>query len=98
MDVALDQLGDGQFVLGKYSYTLAVFGDTLDGCGKRSASVVGALSETTAIKLVPVDLVVDAAWFSQQPGNFQWRPRKATISSRARRSSISRGCLGAVQR
>jgi len=98
MDVALDQLGDGQFVLGKYSYTLAVFGDTLDGCGKRSASAVGALSETTAIKLVPVDLVADAAWFSQQPGNFQWRPRKATISSRARRSSISRGCLGAVQR
>ena len=26
MDVALDQLGDGQFVMGEYSYTLAVFG------------------------------------------------------------------------
>jgi type IV secretion system protein VirB4 len=35
------------------------------------------------MELVPVDLVADAAWFSQQPGNFQWRPRKATISSRA---------------
>ncbi|MEO7852537.1 MAG: VirB4 family type IV secretion/conjugal transfer ATPase, partial [Rubrivivax sp.] len=83
MDVALDQLGDGQFVMGEYSYTLAVFGDTLDECGKRAASAVGALTESTAMELVPVDLVADAAWFSQQPGNFQWRPRKATISSRA---------------
>ncbi|MDO8280028.1 MAG: VirB4 family type IV secretion/conjugal transfer ATPase, partial [Burkholderiaceae bacterium] len=83
MDVALDQLGDGQFVMGEYSYTLAVFGDSLDECGKRAASAVGALTETTAMELVPVDLVADAAWFSQQPGNFQWRPRKATISSRA---------------
>jgi type IV secretion system protein VirB4 len=83
MDVALDQLGDGQFVMGEYSYTLAVFGDTLDACSKHAASAVGALTETTAIELVPVDLVADAAWFSQQPGNFQWRPRKATLSSRA---------------
>ncbi len=83
MDVALDQLGDGQFVMGEYSYTLAVLGDTLEECGRRSASAVGALTESTAMELVPVDLVADAAWFSQQPGNFQWRPRKATISSRA---------------
>ncbi|MBC7732683.1 MAG: VirB4 family type IV secretion/conjugal transfer ATPase, partial [Bacteriovorax sp.] len=48
IDVALDQLGDGQFVMGEYSYTLAVFGDTLDECGKRAASAVGALTETTA--------------------------------------------------
>ena len=83
MDVALDQLGDGQFAMGEYSYTLAVFGDSIDECAKRSASAVGALTESTAMELVPVDLVADAAWFSQQPGNFQWRPRKATISSRA---------------
>jgi type IV secretory pathway VirB4 component len=34
--VALDKLGDGQFVMGEYSYTLAVFGDTLAECGKRA--------------------------------------------------------------
>lgn len=83
MDVALDQLGDGQFVMGEYSYTLAVFGDTIADCKKRSAGAVGSLTESTAMELVSVDLVADAAWFSQQPGNFQWRPRKATISSRA---------------
>ena len=31
----------------------------------------------------PVDLVADAAWFAQMPGNWQWRPRDAKLSSRA---------------
>jgi type IV secretion system protein VirB4 len=31
----------------------------------------------------PVDLVADAAWFAQLPGNWQWRPREAKLSSRA---------------
>lgn len=82
MDVALDQLGAGEFVMGDYCYTLAVFGDTLEQCSKNAAGVIGALTETTSMELVPVDLVADAAWFSQQPGNFQWRPRKAMVSSR----------------
>ena len=29
------------------------------------------------------DLVADAAWFAQMPGNWQWRPRDAKLSSRA---------------
>jgi type IV secretion system protein VirB4 len=33
--------------------------------------------------LRPVDLVADAAWFAQMPGNWQWRPREAKLSSRA---------------
>jgi type IV secretion system protein VirB4 len=41
MDVALDQLGDGQFVMGEYSYTLAVFGDTLENAASvRQAPLV----------------------------------------------------------
>jgi len=30
-----------------------------------------------------VDLVPDAAYFAQWPGNFQWRPRQAKLTSRA---------------
>jgi type IV secretion system protein VirB4 len=33
--------------------------------------------------MAPVDLVADAAWFAQMPGNWQWRPREAKLSSRA---------------
>ena len=33
--------------------------------------------------MAPVDLVADAAWFAQMPGNWQWRPRDAKLSSRA---------------
>lgn len=80
---AIDQVGDGKIVMGEYSYTLAVFGDTLEQCRTASANVVGALAESGAIEVVPVDLVADGAWFSQQPGNFTWRPRKATVSNRA---------------
>lgn len=83
MQVALDQVGDGKIVMGEYSYTLAVFGDSIDECRTNAAKVQGALAEAGATELAPVDLVADAAWFSQQPGNFSWRPRKATISNRA---------------
>ena len=83
MDEALDRLGDGQFQMGEYHYSLAVFGDSIDEVGVKAAEAVGSLAEVSAMQLVSIDLVSDAAWFAQQPGNFKWRPRKASISSRA---------------
>jgi type IV secretion system protein VirB4 len=83
MDEALDALADGQFQMGEYAYSLAVFGDSLEQASKKAASAVGAIAETSAMELVPVDLIADAAWFAQQPGNFRWRSRKASITSRA---------------
>ena len=83
MDDAINDLGDGKFQMGEYHYSLAVFGDTIDQVGLNAANAIGAIAETSAMEVVPVDLVADAAWFAQQPGNFRWRPRKASISSRA---------------
>jgi type IV secretion system protein VirB4 len=83
LDTALDQLAAGELNMGEYAYTLAVFGDTVEEAAQHAARCAAALVETTDIELAPVDLVADAAWFSQQPGNLQWRPRKATISNRA---------------
>ena len=40
-------------------------------------------SEASSLQMSPVDLVADAAWFAQMPGNWQWRPRAAQLSSRA---------------
>jgi type IV secretion system protein VirB4 len=80
MDVALNDLGDGQFCMGEYHYSLVIFGESgKDGAadaGRRAAQAIGAVGESSSLQMAPVDLVADAAWFAQLPGNWQWRPRK----------------------
>lgn len=83
MDVALNELGDGQFCMGEYHYSLAVFGDSVSDAGRKVAQAIGAVGEASSLQMAPVDLVADAAWFAQWPGNWQWRPRDAKLSSRA---------------
>ena len=83
MDVALNELGDGQFCMGEYHYSLLVFGDSVADAGRRAAQAVGAVGEACSLQMRPVDLVADAAWFAQMPANWQWRPREAKLSSRA---------------
>ena len=83
MDVALNELGDGQFCMGEYHYSLVVFGDDVADAGRRAAQAIGAVGEASSLQMSPVDLVADAAWFAQMPGNGQGRPRDAKLSSRA---------------
>ena len=83
MDVALNELGDGQFCMGEYHYSLVVFGDDVGDAGRRAAQAIGAVGEACSLQMRPVDLVADAAWFAQMPSNWQWRPREAKLSSRA---------------
>jgi type IV secretion system protein VirB4 len=83
IDVALNELGDGQFCMGEYHYSLVVFGDEVADAGRRAAQATGAVGESSSLQMSPVDLVADAAWFAQMPGNWQWRPRDAKLSSRA---------------
>jgi len=83
IDVALNELGDGQFCMGEYHYSLVVFGDDVADAGRRAAQAIGAVGEACSLQMRPVDLVADAAWFAQMPSNWQWRPREAKLSSRA---------------
>lgn len=83
MDAALNDLGDGQFCMGEYHYSLVVLGDDAADAGRRAARAIGAVGESSSLQMSPVDLVADAAWFAQMPGNWQWRPREAKLSSRA---------------
>lgn len=83
MDVALNELGDGQFCMGEYHYSLVVFGGSVADAGRRASQAIGAVGEASSLQMAPVDLVADAAWFAQLPGNWQWRPRDAKLSSRA---------------
>ena len=83
MDDAMNDVGDGRISMGEYHYSLMVFGDTPEEAGKNAARAAGAMAEQSAVEMVPVDLVADAAWMAQWPGNWKWRPREAKISSRA---------------
>jgi type IV secretion system protein VirB4 len=83
MDDAMNDVGDGKISMGEYHYSLLVFGDSAEDAGKRAARAAGAIAEQSAVEMVPVDLVADAAWMAQWPGNWKWRPREAKISSRA---------------
>ena len=83
MDEAMNDLGDGRFCMGQYHYSMAVFGDTAQDAAHNAARLAAAIGELTGIGMAKVDLIADAAWFAQSPGNFRWRPREAAISSRA---------------
>ena len=83
MDEAMNDVGDGRISMGEYHYSLMVFGQTPEDAGKQAARAAGAMAEQMAVEMVPVDLVADAAWMAQWPGNWKWRPREAKISSRS---------------
>lgn len=81
LETALDELVSGRFVYGEYHYSLTVFGDTLDLVGKHLAAARSKLNDG-GFQAALVDLVADAAWFAQLPGNWRYRPRAANLTSR----------------
>ncbi len=81
MSQAQDQLAAGEFVLGEYHYTLAVLGESTTEVDGAVAGVRAVLNDA-GLQSSMVDLVADAAWFAQLPGNGRWRPRTAVLTSR----------------
>ncbi|MFM0651970.1 VirB4 family type IV secretion/conjugal transfer ATPase [Paraburkholderia sediminicola] len=81
MDQALDDLINGDFVLGEYHYSLAVLGDRPDEVARHVAKARTQLVDV-GLQTALVDLVADAAWFAQLPGNWRYRPREAKLTSR----------------
>jgi type IV secretion system protein VirB4 len=81
MDQALNDLINGDFVLGEYHYSLAVLGDTPEKASKAVAKARTQLADA-GFQTALIDLVADAAWFAQLPGNWRYRPREAKLTSR----------------
>ncbi|RZF31231.1 VirB4 family type IV secretion/conjugal transfer ATPase [Paraburkholderia sp. UYCP14C] len=81
IDRALDDLINGDFVLGEYHYSLAVLGDTLDEVSRHVAKARTQLADA-GFQAALIDLVADAAWFAQLPCNWRYRPREAKLTSR----------------
>lgn len=80
LDEALDALVDSKFVMGEYHYTLAVLCDNAEGITDALSKASAALNHESFLA-AQVDLLADAAWFAQLPGNWQYRPRVATLTS-----------------
>ena len=81
MDQALNDLINGDFVLGEYHYSLAVLADTAEEVSKHVAKARTQLADA-GFQTALIDLVADAAWFAQLPGNWRYRPREAKLTSR----------------
>lgn len=90
---ALDDLMSNRFVVGDHHFTLHVLADTFDGVSEAEGlprlkqlndNVARAryLLGDTGMVVAREDLALEAAFWSQLPGNFTFRTRKAPITSR----------------
>jgi type IV secretion system protein VirB4 len=81
LDEAADALASNEFVMGAHHLSLAVYGDSLTEVEDRAGKARGRLADSGAV-VVEERLGLEAAFWSQLPGNAEWRTRPGAISSR----------------
>lgn len=81
INIAMEDANSGNFQLGEYHYTLAIFGDTPNQVAQHVSEARTALSDEAGFKMAVIDTVPECAWFAQLAGNFTMRPREAYITS-----------------
>jgi type IV secretion system protein VirB4 len=81
LEEAADALASNEFVMGVHHLSLAVYGDTLADVEDRAGRARGRLADSGAV-VVEERLGLEAAFWSQLPGNVEWRTRPGAISSR----------------
>ncbi|WP_051241543.1 hypothetical protein [Azohydromonas australica] len=82
LKLAMDDVQAGRYRMLQFFYNKAVFGDTPEQALAAAARVKGAISRATGLEMAQVDMIPDAAWWSQVPTNFWLQPREADLSSR----------------
>lgn len=92
LKAALDQLGSNEFAMGDHHWTLQVMTEPRPAAGIDAAAELSRLEESVASARTIVgdagfvvareDIALEAAFWSQLPGNFASRPRRAPITSR----------------
>ena len=80
MDDALDGLENGDFSMGEYAYSLIVFGNTPDEARTNTLDAAKKLQDEGFLPFIST-LALEGAYFSQLPCNWQYRPRRARITS-----------------
>lgn len=80
LDQAMDQLASGNFVLGEYHFTIAIYAPSQEALSQQIATTRAELSNAGFVS-VKEDLAVTASFYSQLPGNWKFRTRLANVSS-----------------
>ncbi|MDR6214578.1 VirB4 family type IV secretion/conjugal transfer ATPase [Paracidovorax wautersii] len=80
LDQAMDQLTSGNFVLGEYHFTIALYAPDQATLAQHIATTRAELSNAGFVS-VKEDLAVTAAFYAQFPGNWRYRTRLANVSS-----------------
>jgi len=80
LDYAMDQLASGNFVLGEYHFTFAIYADSQE---KLAAQVAAARAELSNAGFVSAkeDMAIAASFYAQFPANWKYRTRIANVSS-----------------
>ncbi|RYE43283.1 MAG: VirB4 family type IV secretion/conjugal transfer ATPase [Hyphomicrobiales bacterium] len=80
LDQAMDQLTSGNFVLGEYHFTIALYAPDQATLAQHIATTRAELSNAGFVS-VKEDLAVTAAFYAQFPSNWKYRTRLANVSS-----------------
>ncbi|HEV2680846.1 MAG TPA: VirB4 family type IV secretion/conjugal transfer ATPase, partial [Rhodanobacter sp.] len=80
LDLAMDQLASGNFVLGEYHFTMTIYAPNQEALSQQIATTRAELSNAGFVT-VKEDLAVTASYYSQFPGNWKFRTRLANVSS-----------------
>ncbi|MCF5926324.1 VirB4 family type IV secretion/conjugal transfer ATPase, partial [Xanthomonas perforans] len=80
LDVAMDDVASGNFVLGEYHFTLAVYADSQEKLARQIATTRAELSNAGFVS-AKEDLAIASSFYSQLPGNWRFRTRIANLSS-----------------
>ena len=78
---AEDALGSNEFVMGSHHLSLAVYADNLQQLADRAGRARARLTDAGAV-VVQEGIGMEAAFWSQLPGNIEWRTRPGAITSR----------------
>ncbi|MBV6791856.1 VirB4 family type IV secretion/conjugal transfer ATPase [Xanthomonas euvesicatoria] len=80
LDLAMDDVASGNFVLGEYHFTLAVYADSQEKLARQIATTRAELSNAGFVSSKE-DLAIASSFYSQLPGNWRFRTRIANLSS-----------------
>jgi len=78
---AEDALASNDFVMGSHHLSLAVYADNLQLLAERGARARARMTDAGSV-VVQEGLGMEAAFWSQLPGNMAWRTRPGAITSR----------------
>lgn len=80
LEVLRDMVTSANISVGKWHYTLMLYSDSVEQLVKDSNEVRATLTDLGMIVTL-AKISLPAAFFSQLPGNYRWRPRCFPISS-----------------